>query len=74
LELKVKHKVMYNQISHCFFQKNIQLRTYGLCSRMDAMSTRQILVIKKYDKMNYRHEKIITLIQMNMIITISLKK
>jgi hypothetical protein len=40
---------------------------------MDAMSASQILVIKHYDKMHYRHEKIVTIMQANMVMTISLK-
>jgi hypothetical protein len=40
---------------------------------MNAMSTRQILVIKKYDQMNFIiMKKIITIIQMNMFMMISL--
>jgi hypothetical protein len=40
---------------------------------MNVMSASQILVIKHYDEMHYHHEKIVTIMQVNMVMMISLK-
>jgi hypothetical protein len=54
------------------FLKFIQFHTYELCRHMDAMSARQILVIKTYEKRHYHLEKIVTIIQMNLFMMILL--
>jgi hypothetical protein len=39
---------------------------------MDAMSARKILVIKNYNERHYHQEKIVTIMQANQFMTISL--
>jgi hypothetical protein len=59
-------------IKYLFFLKFIQFHTYRLCSHMDAMSARKILVIKNYNERHYHQEKIVTIMQANQFMTISL--
>jgi hypothetical protein len=71
INLNFKPILKFCTIKYLFFLQFIQFRTYGLRSHMDAN-----LFIdpshKNYDKIHYRHEKIITITKMNMFMMISL--
>jgi hypothetical protein len=68
----LKSTLKFCTIKYLIFLKFIQFHTYGLCSHMDAMSARKILVIKNSDEIHYHQEKIITIMQADLFMTISL--